>query len=215
MRRRQAHWGHVMKQDDLHRWPRGERPASYGTPGAWEILDLLDRRQLGVATLMERLARYSARDLRGAYHLTRNLEELHRKTVLVEGEDAGRASRISARNLLRRAFRQARLAEEAEQLLHQQEALAQEILAAPPAPRGYRIRSLVQVLRLATSDKPLPMKTRQILEVRLDDLAAARASLQAEGPDKCVRQAGISELERDRIQRLLTWALDLLDQLGE
>lgn len=204
-----------MKQDALHRWPRGERPASYGTPGAWEILDLLERRQLGVATLMERLAGYSTRDLRGAYHLTRNLEELHRKSVLVEGEDAGRARRIRARNLLRRAFRQARLAEETEQLVHQQEALAREILAAPPAQRGYRIRSLVQVLRLATSDKPLKVLARQLLEVRRVDLAAARDGLQALDPDKRVRQAGISELEGDRIQRLLTWALDLLNQLGE
>ena len=204
-----------MKQDALHRWPRGERPASYGTPGAWEILDLLERQQLGVATLMERLAGYSTRDLRGAYHLTRNLEELHRKSVLVEGEDAGRARRIRARNLLRRAFRQARLAEETEQLVHQQEALAREILAEPPAQRGYRIRSLVQVLRLATSDKPLKVLARQLLEVRRVDLAAARDGLQALDPDKRVRQAGISELEGDRIQRLLTWALDLLNQLGE
>lgn len=204
-----------MKQDVLHRWPRGQRPATYGTPGAWEILDLLDRRQLGVATLLERLAGFSIRDLRGAYHVTRNLEELRRRAVLVEGEDAGRASRIRARNLLRRAFRQARLMEEAEQLACEQEALTREILAAPPAPRGYRIRSLVQVLRLATSDKPLPVKARQLLEVRRDDLAGARDSLAAPNLDRRIPHAGIRELEHHRLQRLLAWVLNLVDQLEE
>ena len=202
-----------MKTDELHRWPQGERPGSYGTPGAWEILDLLDRRQLRAATLLERLAACSTRDLRGAYHLTRNLEELNRRTMLVEGEDAGRARRISARNLLRRAFRQARLVEEAQDLAHQREALAREILADPPDPRGYRIRSGVQVLRLASSELPLPIKARRLLEVRRKDLAAARDSLADGGSCTQTGPAGVRELEREGILQLLGWALDLLDQL--
>lgn len=170
---------------------------------------------MGVATHMEKLASYSPRDLRGAYHLTRNLEELRRRDLLVEGEDAGRACRIRARNLLRRAFRQARLVEEAERFVLEREALAREILAAPPNPRGYRFRSRVQVLRLATSDKPLMVKARQLLEVRRDDLATARDSLQPVEPDNPTRQAGISELEQVRIQHLLSWVLDVMDQLVE
>ena len=202
-----------MKADELHRWPQGERPGSYGTSGAWEILDLLDRRQLSAATLLERLAAYSTRDLRGAYHLTRNLEELSRRAMLVEGADAGRARRISARNLLRRAFRQARLVEEAQELTHQREDLAREILADPPEPRGYRIRSVVQVLRMATSELPLPIKARRLLEVRREDLAAARDSLADAGSDGQASPAGMRELEREGILQLLGWALDLLDQL--
>ena len=202
-----------MKTDELHRWPQGERPGSYGTPGAWEILDLLDRRQLSAATLLEGLAAYSTRDLRGAYHLTRNLEELNRRAMLMEGTDAGRSRRISARNLLRRAFRQARLVEEAQVLARQREALAREILADPPEPRGYRIRSVVQVLRMAISELPLPIKARRLLEVRRVDLVTALDSLVGGDPSGQASPAGVRELEREGILQLLGWALDLLDTM--
>ncbi|MDP2360616.1 MAG: hypothetical protein Q8O14_07670 [bacterium] len=199
-----------MRVDAIDRWPGGAQPLFFATPEAWEILHLLDRRGLSMNEKLQRLAPYSMRDIRGAYFLTRERGALQRRETLVFGEDRGRADRISARNALRRAFCQAQAMEEAAQLEREAESILEQVRASPPAKVGHRIKSARQVLALASSLQPLPVRLQLLMEVRVEDLAAGIARLQALTPGRFIHARWPTPHERHMTTRALELAIGLL-----
>ncbi|MDP2361997.1 MAG: hypothetical protein Q8O14_14815 [bacterium] len=203
-----------MPTDAIDRWPSGERPAFFATPGAWEILQLLDRQALSLDEKLGRLQPFSTRDIRGAYFLTRQRHELAARDLLVSGEDSGRAERISARNLLRRAFVQAQAQEEAAQLAREFETIIEQVRASPPAVLGDRIRSVHQVCILASAAQPLPLRLQLLMEVQADCLAAAADVLQSLADGQTVIGSWPRPLERDQALRLLDAAMALQREIA-
>jgi hypothetical protein len=161
-----------MTSNAIHRWPSGERPVYFATPGAWEILHLVSQETLKPADVRQALATRSTRDIRGAYFLTRELHELRRREVLVQGDDDGRAARIRARNALRRAFEDTRLREEANRREHEIAPILEDIRAHPPTRPGRRLKTPREVLSLASSTQSLAVRLRLLVEVRVEDLEA-------------------------------------------
>lgn len=202
-----------MGPDAIDCWPGGERPTYFATPGAWVVLRLLDRQGLKPIEKLRLLESHSTRDLRGAYFLTRDLGELRRREVLVSGGDAGRAERIGARNLLRRAFNHARMQEEERQLEADAAASLSGIRAAPPARLGHRQKSIRQVLDLACAAQPLSARLRLLLEVRPIDLEAGAARIRALPPGRHIHGRWPGSHERRQILRLLELAGAFLQDL--
>lgn len=202
-----------MASHAIDRWPSGERPLYHATPGAWEILQLLDRPGMRISAQLALLVPFSTRDLRGAYALTRDLEELRRREILVTGEDDGRALRISVRATLRRAFHQAQLVEESAQLELEAPAILDAIRAAPPVERDTYLRTVRQVLDMAAAAQPLPVRLRLLLAVRREDLAAGAARLHDLPPGRYIHGRWPSVHERQQLLRVLELTLALQQDL--
>lgn len=197
-----------MRKDDL--CPRVDgAPTFKAAPAAWEILALLQQRMLPIHEMLETLAGHRPEDLRAAYWLTRRQADLARRQLLVNGEDAGRAARIRARNILARAYRQAVVVDERVRL----EAELQDVLARirrdPPPAQGTHLRSPMQALQLAGAPQPVEVKLRRLVAIRPDGLAAALERLRGLAPDGWLRRGWPSRDERPVMIRVLEVALQL------
>ena len=199
-----------MRPDGL----RGIRGGDYyETPEAWEILVILDRQMLDIGTMLGLLARFSSRDLHAAYGLTRRHAELEQRHILVDGEDAGRAARIRARNILARAHHQNQMAERSCLLDEEARQVVADIRGSPPTSIGTHVRSIHQVLILAGSPQPLHVRLRRLLAVQPDQLAGALRRL-VELPDgACLRKGWPSRQERPHMRMVLEQALRLQREL--
>ena len=185
----------------------------YETPEAWEILEILDRQMLDIGTMLGLLARFSSRDLHAAYGLTRRQAELERRRILVDGEDAGRAARIRARNILARAHQQNLLAERTNRGDEEAQRVVDDIRGSPPTSIGTHLRSPHQVLILAGSTQPLPVRLRRLLAVQPERLSEALQRLQALPHDAWLRSGWPSRQERPLMRRLLELAIQLQREL--
>lgn len=200
-----------MLPDGLRDMPSGSRFQE--TPAAWEILVILDRQLLPISQMLEQLSGFSAADLHAAYWLTRRRAELARRGLLVDGEDAGRAARIRARNILARAHHQSRMVEQSMLLEDELRAVLEEIRGSPPASIGTHLRSPLQVLALAGSTQPLPVRLRRLLAVHPDRLEAARLRLLALPDQAWLRGRWPSRLERPHMRMVIEQALRLQREL--
>jgi hypothetical protein len=201
-----------MASDAIDRWPAGERPTFFATPGAWEILQIVEREALSLGARLQLLAPYTTRDLRGAYFLTRDLAALQRRQVLADGEDAGRAARIRARNLLKRAFAGAHLKESASQAAGDLDEVRAQLRASPPVRAGYLVKSVRQVLALAASGHPLSIRMRRLLAVRQEDLRRAAAHIEALAPGRFLYPSWPTPEEREHLLQVLALASALLEE---
>jgi hypothetical protein len=201
-----------MRPDGLRGRPA--RASSYHeTPEAWEILAILDRQLLPIDKMLELLSGFRAADLHAAYWLTRRREELGRRHILVDGEDAGRAARIRARQILSRAKAQMEMVEQTSLLEDEFRAVLEEIRAGPPLHIGTHMRPALQVLALAGSAQPLSVRLRRLLAVHPERLEAARARLAALPDTAWLRGRWPSRLERPHMRLVMDKATQLQREL--
>lgn len=203
-----------MSFEGIDRWPGGQRPVFFATPGAWDILHILDHQDMSLGEALGLLAPYSLRDLRGAFFLTRDLDQMQRRATLVSGADRGRARRIRARLILRRAYASAQMLEEAERLTAETSAILDQVRADLPATCGYRVKTARQVLALAGSAQPLLVRLRLLMEVRLLDLTCGAARLEALAPGQFIHGRWPTEHERQMTLRTIALASGLLSELA-
>lgn len=200
-----------MLPDGLRDMPSGSRFQE--TQAAWEILAILDRQLLPISQMLEQLSGFTSTDLHAAYWLTRRRAELARRGLLVDGEDAGRAARIRARNILARAHHQRRMVEQSMLLEDDLHAVLEEIRSNPPANIGTHLRQPLHVLALAGSTQPLSVRLRRLLAVHPNQLEAARQRLVALPDQAWLRGRWPSRLERPHMRMVIEQALRLQREL--
>ena len=199
-----------MRPDGL----RGIRGGTfYETHEAWEILEILDRQMLDIGTMLGLMGRFTSRDLHAAYGLTRRHAELERRSLLVDGEDAGRAARIRARNILARARHQSLMVEQSQLLEEESRAVLEAIRGSPPAVIGTHLRSVLQVLMLAGSTQPLPVRLRRLMAIHPGRLNEARERLLDLPDNAWLRGRWPSRLERPHMRRVMEQATQLQREL--
>ena len=202
-----------MRPDGLRSTSNAGGAIYHETPAAWEILAILDRKLLPIDTMLEMLAGFHSSDLHAAYWLTRRHAELESRNILVNGDDAGRANRIRARNILARACHQNLMVERTQLLEEESSAVMEAIRGSPPAIIGTHLRSILQVLVLAGSTQPLSVRLRRLLAVRPMKLEDAQQRLLGLPPDAWLRKGWPSRLERPHMVWVLKQAIQLQKEL--
>lgn len=202
-----------MCRECIQHWPRGVRPVFFATPGAWELLALA-RGEMPVEELLRQMARYSRRDLRGAFVLAKSQPGGQEHENPLDFDEVPRERLSRFKTLLKRAFDVSQTEKELVRLRRQLHHMSQVLLVEPPSGRGLRVRSPLACLMLAAKALPLDALLRQLVEIRLQDLLAAQARLLGLAPRAYIRGRWPAAGDRPRLELLLEAAIGLHRQLG-